>query len=319
MRVLECVYRHNTNARMTAECFAEWLKAFDRRMRRLRKKKVLLILNNLSGHKASRMKDLPELQHTELLYLPTNTISNIQPLDAGIIRNFKLYYHKRLNRYMLRRLEMLDVVRVRGVIDTAIGLNRREPPMEKPEQPTYINLRSAIDLQVSAWNDVTPQTIHNCFRHCDIRTTSADSSDNEQVKSSSETELDQGAIKDLENSNEVLFSKRPELFSHHLDIQSLLNNVDEDIVGFNEDESLDENQLLKVEDDELPPPEDDSEVAPKITRQEAMASLLCLGMYLQQQDEDMGPEQAMVRRVLDQVESKRIFQLQQTSIQTYFH
>ncbi|KFH71241.1 hypothetical protein MVEG_01542 [Podila verticillata NRRL 6337] len=206
-------------------------------------------------------------------------------------------------------------------MDLAVGLNRQELLMEKPEQPAYISLRGAIDLLVPAWNDVTPQTLHNCFQHCDIRTASRDSSDNEQAESSSETELDQGALRDREDSHDVLSSTRPELFPGHLDIRSLLYNSDEDIIGFEKDEDLDSEQreqLLEEEDDELPLPEDDSEEAPKITRQEAMESLLCLGTYLQQQDEDMGPERAIVKRLLDQIESKQIFQLQQTSIQTYF-
>jgi hypothetical protein len=304
---------------MTSEIFAEWLQAFDLRMQRLGKEKALLLLDNFSGHKASKMRDLPELRCTEILYLPANTTSKLQPLDAGIIRNFKLYYHKRFNRYILQRLEMLDTVRVRGVIDMAMGLNRQSSTIDKPLQPAYINLRSAIDLLVSAWNDISPHTIHNCFRHCGIRTPFRDNPGNEQVEAFSEIGLDQGAIQDINNTHELLSSKRPELFPGHLDIQSLINDSSENIIGPDEDDNLDEDQLLTADDDEeMPPPEDDSEEAPKISRQEAMTLLLSLKMYLQQQDEDTRSQQAMVKRMMDHIESKRILQLEQTSILTYF-
>ena len=102
------LYRHNKKAWMTTELFAEWLKSIDRRMENLGKQKVILLLDNFFGHKASKMKDLPQLRRTQILYLPANTTSKFQPMAAGIIRNFKLYYHKRFNRYILQRLEKLE-------------------------------------------------------------------------------------------------------------------------------------------------------------------------------------------------------------------
>ncbi|KAF9901657.1 hypothetical protein EC991_005814 [Linnemannia zychae] len=143
---------------------------------------------------------------------------------------------------------------------------------------------------------------------------------NEQPETFPEVGLDQGAIQDINNTHELLSSKRPELFPSHLDIQTLINNSSEDIVSLDEDSSLNEDQLIAADDDEeLPPPEDDSEEAPKVSRQEAMTLLLSLRMYLQQQDEDTRPQQAMVKRMMDHIESKRILQLEQTSILTYFH
>lgn len=311
-------YRFNKKAWMTTELFAEWLERFDRRMKLLKKERVLLLLDNFSGHKASKLKDLPKLLCTKILYLPANTTSKLQPMDAGIIRNFKLYYHKRFNRYILRRLEMLESTRVRGAIDVAVGIVRKEVPMENPEKPAYIHLRGSINMAVEAWSDVLPQTLGNCFRHCNIRTISIDPSNSNALVPLSEIDLDQDAMKDLEDTHKVLSSKRPELFARRIDVQSLLNNHDEDIIGF-EDDELDANQLLAddIEEEEEPPP-DDSEEVPEVQRHEATVAVLTLQMYLQQQGEDMGPELAMVKKVLDQIESKRILSLQQTLINTFF-
>lgn len=140
MASLNCTYRFNKKAWMTTEIFIDWLKSFDQRMGRLNKERVLLILDNFAGHKASKILALPALLHTTLLYLPANTTSKLQPMDAGIIRNSKLYYHKRFNRYILRRLELVEDTQARGAMDAAIGLIREGPAMEKPENPAYINL-----------------------------------------------------------------------------------------------------------------------------------------------------------------------------------
>lgn len=76
---------------MTAKIFAVWIRDFDIEMRR-REKKVLLILDNFSGHKPTADVAFPPLENTELLYLPPNTTSRLQPLDAGIIKDFKTHY-----------------------------------------------------------------------------------------------------------------------------------------------------------------------------------------------------------------------------------
>lgn len=224
------LYRHNKKAWMTTELFAEWLKSIDRRMENLGKQKVILLLDNFFGHKASKMKDLPQLRRTQILYLPANTTSKFQPMAAGIIRNFKLYYHKRFNRYILQRLEKLEETLVRGAMGLAIGLLRNESGMEKPDKPAYISLRGAIDLTIDAWKDVTSQTLGNCFRHCNIRTVTTEHG--EPVLAPT---LDQGAITDIENTHSVLFRTRPELFASRINIQSMLNNTDEDEIGFEAD------------------------------------------------------------------------------------
>ncbi|GFV17728.1 tigger transposable element-derived protein 1 [Trichonephila clavipes] len=61
--------------------------------------KVLLIVDNAESH--------PQLEHpnVQLVFLPPNTTSLIQPLDQGIITTFKKYYIKTTYKFILNKLE----------------------------------------------------------------------------------------------------------------------------------------------------------------------------------------------------------------------
>ena len=84
------------------------------------------------------------LSGTKLVYLPPNTTSHTQPLDAGIIANFKFHY---------RHLYTLDVLC---------------PALEAGEPPSY-ELYDAIEVMIQAWDLVTPRTIARCFRHAGFK------------------------------------------------------------------------------------------------------------------------------------------------------
>ena len=73
---------------MTAVLFSEWLMSIDAEMRR-EKLKILMFIDNCTAH-----KDVPSLENIELKYLPPNTTSILQPLDQGIVKNFKTLYRK---------------------------------------------------------------------------------------------------------------------------------------------------------------------------------------------------------------------------------
>ncbi|GFV39854.1 tigger transposable element-derived protein 1 [Trichonephila clavipes] len=61
--------------------------------------KVLLIVDNAASH--------PQLEHpnVQLVFLPPNTTSLIQPLDQGIIATFKKYYIKTMHKFIFNKLE----------------------------------------------------------------------------------------------------------------------------------------------------------------------------------------------------------------------
>jgi len=82
-------YRNNAKAWMITSLFQEWLREFDRKVGlKYQGQRVLLLLDNCSSHKLTGLT----LQHTDIHFLPPNTTSRIQPMDAGIIMTFKRHY-----------------------------------------------------------------------------------------------------------------------------------------------------------------------------------------------------------------------------------
>ena len=125
-------YKANKKAWMTSFLFADFLISFNAKMKR-GKRKVLLIMDNAPSH------ILPQLSNVNIHFLPPTTTSHLQPLDAGIIQNFKCYYRKfQLKTYV----DCLDA-------------------NKQPE----ILLSEAIRFIKHAWDNVSSQTIVNCWRH----------------------------------------------------------------------------------------------------------------------------------------------------------
>ena len=82
-------YRNNAKAWMLITIFQEWLREFDRQIAQKHGgQRVLLLLDNCTSHKVENLA----LPHVEIHFLPPNTTSKIQPIDAGIIISFKKHY-----------------------------------------------------------------------------------------------------------------------------------------------------------------------------------------------------------------------------------
>ncbi len=77
---------------MSSDTFFTWLKSFDDYIGTTKDRSVALLLDNASCH-GSRAT-LPSLQHVTVVFLPANTISFFQPLDARIIASIKRRYHR---------------------------------------------------------------------------------------------------------------------------------------------------------------------------------------------------------------------------------
>jgi hypothetical protein len=86
---LPITYRHNSKAWMLTTLFQEWLCDFNNKIAiKHNGKRVLLLLDNCGSHKIEGLN----LSHVDVHFLPPNTTSRIQPLDAGIIMSFKRHY-----------------------------------------------------------------------------------------------------------------------------------------------------------------------------------------------------------------------------------
>lgn len=138
MNRLPITYRHNPKAWMRGDIFSEWLDSLNREMRQ-RNKKILLLVDNAGPHG----KTPPDLSNITIKYLPPNTTSHLQPLDAGIIAAFKAHYRKFLLFHLISQYD--------GNI---------------PE--SKVTLKEAIYFLHDAWEEVTATTIQNCWHHTGI-------------------------------------------------------------------------------------------------------------------------------------------------------
>ncbi|KAJ3661864.1 hypothetical protein Zmor_006243 [Zophobas morio] len=116
---------------------SDYLQKFDRKMAS-QKRKILLFLDNAASHP----KNL-KLKNIKIIFLPPNTTSVCQPLDQGIIKNFKIWYRSMIVKHVLARM------------DEATSL---EDLIKK------INLLDVIYFIQKAWEKVTPATITNSFQ-----------------------------------------------------------------------------------------------------------------------------------------------------------
>ena len=91
--------------------------------------------------------------------LPPNTTSRLQPMDAGIIQNMKMVYRKKLLRHILFLMNEAstasDIVKKVTVLDAILSLT-------------------------TAWNSVSPETIHKCFRKCGYSDAIVDASSDDE-------------------------------------------------------------------------------------------------------------------------------------------
>nr|XP_012151897.1 PREDICTED: jerky protein homolog-like [Megachile rotundata] len=96
--------------------------------------KVILLVDNCSSHKDREPEEL-----FEVLYLPPNTTSLIQPMDQGVIAKFKTLYRHQILRRILQ--------------------------YEKRMEEFYksFNIKDCIDLVNKSWMDITATNIYNSW------------------------------------------------------------------------------------------------------------------------------------------------------------
>ena len=87
----------------------------------------------------------------KIVFLPANTTSVLQPLDLGIIQNFKVHYHKLLFRFVLAKIEECT---------------------SASEITKSVTILHAIRWVAEAWKRVASDTTKKCFRKAGILTKS---------------------------------------------------------------------------------------------------------------------------------------------------
>lgn len=123
---------------MTGSLFRDWLKVFNDKISHMFEKKVLFLTVNCSANGIDDF--LPHLSNEEVPFLPPNTTSRLQPLDAGIISALKMHYERR----QMERAVDLAVVGINDIykVDTLF----------------------AIRLLQEKWNNINTDMINNCWK-----------------------------------------------------------------------------------------------------------------------------------------------------------
>ena len=121
---------------MTSKLFQEWLKRFDDDLK-AKNRQVALLYDNAPSHILGELK----VSNVELISLPPNATSKIQPMDAGIIAAFKRRY---------RRYQLQD------------ALDRDE----QGDTDIYnVDQLTAMRWSKAAWEELPESVIANCFKH----------------------------------------------------------------------------------------------------------------------------------------------------------
>ena len=91
------LYTANRRAWMNRLVFFHWLYLFDAYIAQTPGRRAILVLDNCSAH--GDIETMPNLLNVVVLFLPKNTTSRLQPLDAGIIASVKTRYkHLKIQR-----------------------------------------------------------------------------------------------------------------------------------------------------------------------------------------------------------------------------
>ncbi|KAE9543067.1 hypothetical protein AGLY_002978 [Aphis glycines] len=115
---------------MTALLWNKWLKQFDEKLF-MENRKIILFIDNCTAHVI-----IPNLKAITIKFLPNTVTSKLQPLDHGIIQNFKSFYRKEVIRKITSHIELqhtisINLLQAIRIIDKSWRQVRKKPYQEK--------------------------------------------------------------------------------------------------------------------------------------------------------------------------------------------
>ena len=131
-------YFSNEKSWMNTDIMVKILSMLDAKMKS-QNRNVILLIDNAPCHPL----DLKgKFLNINVCFLPKNTTSRLQPLDAGIIQNFKVKFLKLLLKFVISRV------------------NDKKTASEIVKE---VDVLKAIRWAKEAWNQVDEKTIRKCF------------------------------------------------------------------------------------------------------------------------------------------------------------
>ena len=131
-------YYYNPSAWMNGEIFFDYIQKLNCEFIK-QKSSILLFIDNCSAHPSNL-----SFSNVKIIFLPPNTTSVLQPMDAGIIKCFKGSYRVNLARKLISLVDSSS---------TQIRSNE-------------LGFSEAVCMAYAAWDELNPKTISNCFWHC---------------------------------------------------------------------------------------------------------------------------------------------------------
>ena len=189
LKQLPCCYRRQKKSWMDSDLFEEWVRELDRKFEQ-QNRKVVLIIDNCPAHPA-----IGGLKAIHLCFLPHNTTAVTQPMDQGVIRSLKAKYRSRLIKLIIK----------------AIDSNKDIPK---------INVLDVMKLLTLSWEDVTENTVQNCFAKARI-------SNDDQLRA--QNDLDDLFV-ELRSSIEELKERNSEDFLNDISPEEF-TNLDDSVVA----------------------------------------------------------------------------------------
>ena len=182
LKQLPCRYRGQKKSWMDSDLFEEWVREVDRKFEQ-QNRKVVLIIDNCPAHPA-----IGGLKAIQLIFLPPNTTAVTQPMDQRVIRSLKAKYRSKLIKLIIKTID-----------------SNKDIPK--------INVLDAMKLFTLSWEDVTKNTVQNCYAKAGI-------SNDDQLRA--QNDLDdpfielRSSIEELKegNSEEFLDDISPEEFTN---------------------------------------------------------------------------------------------------------
>ncbi|HEX4852269.1 MAG TPA: hypothetical protein VFV08_15745, partial [Puia sp.] len=225
------------------------------------------------------------LSNITIKYLPPNTTSHLQPLDAGIIATFKAHYRKLFLFHLINQYD--------GKI---------------PE--SKMSLKDAAYFVVDAWNAVTATTIQNCWRHTGIL-----ANNQEQVQ--------QFDFEALRTQVQVLIDRVDIEYAQRLSAMEYINvDMNEPAMETMSDDEIVQLVNNKYDDNNADEDGDSDEepTLPPMTPQQGKAALEDTLRYCEEQlDEAIDPTflaklRSLIRRAALQVQDEK----EQTTLHNFF-
>lgn len=246
IKTLPVTYRFNKKSWMNADIFSAWLIDLNNKMKK-QGRHILILIDNCTAN-----KNIPKLRNVKVIFLPPNTTSALQPLDLGIIKNFKCLYRKEVVRQIIYDIE-----------------SNKKPG---------ISLLHGVRMIDKAWNNVSEKTIKNCFKKSGVNVS----------VSESDVEFDAYPKVQWDRIKEYFFKENVEesiTFADFVEVDKCVATSgflqDDDIL-----ESIADERLVDDDDADLEEMEDEVNSEHYISSNEARGALNTLRSYLERAEVD---------------------------------